>query len=257
MIKISAVIITFNEEQNIARCITSLQNVADEIVVLDSFSTDRTPEICREMGVKFFQHAFDGHIQQKNRVITMASYPHCLSVDADEVLSPELEKSILEAKNKFTADGYYFNRLNWYCGKWIKHCGWYPDRKLRLWDSRKGAWTGVNPHDRYEMKAGCSTKHLKGDLLHYSYHSISQHLAQVEKFTSIAARADVERGRGTSLFKIMFYPCWKFMRDYIFRLGFLDGYQGYLVCRISANAAFYKNIKIRELKRKKKLRFLF
>lgn len=251
MIKLSAVIITFNEEQNIARCIASLRNVADEIVVLDSFSTDRTPEICRENGVQFFQHAFDGHIQQKNRVITMASYSHCLSVDADEVLSPELEKSILEVKHHFTADGYSFNRLNWYCGKWIRHCGWYPDRKLRLWDSRKGAWTGVNPHDRYEMQAGCTTGHLKGDLLHYSYHSISQHLAQVEKFTSIAAKADVERGRGTSTFKILVYPCWKFLRDYIFKLGFLDGYQGYLVCRISAHAAFYKNIKIRELKRKK------
>lgn len=249
MTPISAVIITFNEEQNIARCLNSLKLVADEIVVLDSFSTDRTPDICHDYGVKFYQHAFDGHIQQKNRVITYATYPHCLSLDADEVLSPELEKSIREIKNNFTADGYTFNRLNGYCGKWIRHCGWYPDRKLRLWDSRKGSWTGVNPHDRYELQPGCTTGHLKGDLLHYSYNSISQHLAQVEKFTTIAAKADVERGKGTSLFKIVFYPCWKFLRDFIFRLGFLDGYHGYLVCRISAQATFYKNIKIRELKR--------
>ena len=252
MVKISAVIITYNEEINIARCIDSLKNVADEIVVLDSFSTDRTPEICKEKGVRFFQHEFDGHIQQKNRVITFASNSHCLSLDADETLSPELEKSILQVKENFSADGYYFNRLNWYCGRWIKHCGWYPDRKLRLFERSKGEWTGVNPHDCYEIKKGGKTDYIKGDLLHYSYLSISQHINQVEKFTSIAANADVERGKTTSLFKIIFYPGWKFIRNYIFKLGILDGYQGYLVCRISAQAAFYKNIKIKEILKEKK-----
>ena len=251
MVKLSAVIITYNEEKNIARCLSSLKNVADEIVVLDSFSTDNTEKICKEFGVRFFQHAFDGHIEQKNRVITYAANPHCISLDADEVISPELERSIIKIKKDFSADGYFFNRRTWYCERFIMHGAWYPDRKLRIWDSSKGAWTGVNPHDRYEMKAGCRTEYLKGDLLHYSFNTISEHLAQVEKFTTIAAKADVERGRRTSLFKIVFYPYWKFIRDYVFKLGFLDGYWGFVVCRINAYSVFYKNIKLREIKRKK------
>ncbi|PKP20055.1 MAG: glycosyltransferase family 2 protein [Bacteroidetes bacterium HGW-Bacteroidetes-21] len=254
MIKISAVIISFNEEKNIERCIVSAKRVADEIVVLDSLSTDKTEEICRSLGVKFFQHAFDGHIEQKNRAITYASSPYVLSLDADEVLSDELVVSILKVKSDWTFDGYYFNRLNNYCGSWIRHCGWYPDRKLRLWDSRKGQWTGINPHDRYEMTPESKTMWLKGDLLHYSYHSVSQHLLQVEKFTNIASKADFARGRRTNLLRIMFYPCWKFLRDYIFRLGILDGYAGYLVCRISAQATFYKNIKLYELQKQSRVK---
>ena len=152
MTPISVVIITFNEEKNIGRCLESVKNIADEIVVLDSFSTDKTEEICLQHGASFFQHPFDGHIEQKNRAITYATYPHILSLDADEVLSPELEQSIKAVKENWQADGYYFNRLTNYCGKWIRHCGWYPDRKLRLWDSRKGKWGGVNPHDKYMLE---------------------------------------------------------------------------------------------------------
>ena len=147
MIKLSVVIITFNEEKNIERCLTSVKDIADEIVVLDSFSKDKTAEICINHGVKFFQHTFDGHIQQKNRAITYANFPHILSLDADETLSSELAESIKKVKQNFSKDGYYINRLTNYCGHWVKHCGWYPDAKLRLWDSRKGQWTGTNPHD--------------------------------------------------------------------------------------------------------------
>ena len=149
MPKLSVVIITFNEEKNIARCIESVKEIADEIVVLDSFSKDKTKEICESHGIKFYEHAFDGHIQQKNRAITYASYPHILSLDADEALDETLKKSIIEIKNNWTHDGYYMNRLTNYCGHWVKHCNWYPDTKMRLWDSRKGCWTGINPHDKY------------------------------------------------------------------------------------------------------------
>ena len=138
MVSLSAVIITYNEEKNIERCLLSLKGVVDEIVVVDSFSQDRTEAICAQYGVKFIQHAFEGHIQQKNWAITQASSPYVLSLDADEALSDELRQSILEAKNNWTAQGYFFNRLNNYCGQWIRHSGWYPDRKLRLWDARLG-----------------------------------------------------------------------------------------------------------------------
>ena len=139
MPEISVVIITFNEEKNIGRCLESVKKVADEIVVLDSFSTDKTEQICATFGVKFFRHVFDGHIEQKNRAITYAAFPLVFSIDADEVLSETLIASILEVKKNNTKDGWYMNRLTNYCGKWIRHSGWYPDRKLRLFNSHKGA----------------------------------------------------------------------------------------------------------------------
>jgi len=165
MTPISLVIITYNEERNIARCIESVGELSDEVVVVDSFSTDRTEEICRQYGAKFIQHTFEGHIEQKNYAITQATHPHILSLDADEALSEELKQSIYQVKQNWRYDGYYFNRLTSYCGKWIRHSGWYPDRKLRLFDSRKGRWAGVNPHDRYEPDKGSTIRFLEGDLL--------------------------------------------------------------------------------------------
>lgn len=194
MIKLSVVIITYNEEKNIERCLISVKAIADEIVVLDSFSIDQTQAICESHGVRFFQHAFDGHIQQKNRAITFASYPYILSLDADEAIDDALIKSIINIKNNFNKDGYYMNRLTNYCGHWVKYCGWYPDRKLRLWDSRKGKWTGINPHDKYELTDGDkNTELLSGDLLHYSYNTLSDHYKQVEYFTTIASKAYFEK----------------------------------------------------------------
>jgi glycosyltransferase involved in cell wall biosynthesis len=242
---ISAVIITYNEEKNIRRCLESLQGVADEIVVLDSFSTDKTEEICKEFGVKFLTHAFEGHIEQKNKAITYAGYPHVLSLDADEALDETLKSAILKVKNDFKADGYSMNRLTNYCGKWIYHCGWYPDKKLRLWDSRKGSWTGINPHDRYEMKPGSRIEHLPGNILHYSYYTLDDHYRQVEYFTTISAKAFFEKGKKASALKMYLGPVVKFLRDYIIKLGFLDGSAGFTISRISAMATYLKYKKLR------------
>ena len=248
MIKLSVVIITFNEEKNIERCILSVKDIADEIVVLDSFSKDRTAEICAKHGVKFFQHTFDGHIEQKNRAITFASYPHILSLDADEALDEELSRSVLAVKNNFEKDGYYMNRLTYYCGHWVRHCGWYPDTKLRLWDSRKGHWTGINPHDKYELMEGDKhTGHLKGDILHYSYYTLEDHYKQVEYFTNIAAKAYFERNKKAPLFKLIVNPVAKFIDHYLLKLGFLDGSAGYRISKISAYATYLKYKKIRVL----------
>lgn len=244
-IPISAVIITFNEERNIERCLHSLQGVADEIVVLDSFSTDRTEEICRSFGVRFFQHAFDGHIEQKNRAITFASHPHILSLDADEALSETLRESILKVKNNWTADGYYMNRLTNYCGQWIHHCGWYPDRKLRLWDARKGKWGGVNPHDRFELAGGDkNTLRLNGDLLHYSYYSEEELRRQTRYFAEIAARQLQSTGKKPGMLRPYFKAAVKFARNYIFKLGFLDGKAGLTICRMAAYGTFLKYKKL-------------
>lgn len=247
MTPISVVIITFNEERNIARCLDSVREVADEIIVLDSFSTDRTEEICRSKGAKFFRHKFDGHIEQKNRAITYASNPHVLSLDADEALDETLIRSILEVKKNRTADGYTMNRLTNYCGTWIRHCGWYPDKKLRLWDSRLGRWEGINPHDRYVMQGNAKIMHLKGDILHYSYYSREDHYKQVEYFTDISSRAFWKAGKRVGILKWYFSPVVKFVRDYVIKLGFLDGSAGFTISRISAYATFLKYKKLRKL----------
>ncbi len=252
MISLSAVIITFNEEKNIGRCLDSLVGIADDIVVVDSFSTDRTEEICKSKGVRFIQHKFDGHIEQKNWAITQATYPHILSLDADEALDETLKKSILQVKKNWKRQGYYMNRLTNYCGKWIKHCGWYPDKKLRLWDSTQGHWTGINPHDKYELyKGDVNTSHLKGDILHYSFYTIEQHLKQVDYFTDISSRALFEKGKKATALHLLINPTVKFLRDYVFKLGFLDGYYGFIVCKISAKATYLKYAKLKALRKPK------
>ncbi len=247
MIKISAVIITFNEERNIVRCLQSLDGLADEIVVVDSFSTDATGQLCKPFHTRFLQRAFEGYKQQKSWACQQAENEYILSLDADEVISEALRTSILSVKQDWKADGYYFNRLNNYLGKWIKHCGWYPDAKLRLWDRRKGAWSGINLHESVQMQANTTIGKLKGDLLHYSYYSTRQHLDQINKFTEIAAKEGLVKGKKSSLFIAIFKSIWKFKRDYIFKLGFLDGYYGFVICALSAYAVFIKYIKIREL----------
>jgi glycosyltransferase involved in cell wall biosynthesis len=248
VIKLSVVIITYNEEKNIERCLLSVKEVADEIVVLDSFSSDNTPTICQKHLVNFFQHKFDGHIQQKNRAITYATNPYILSLDADEALNEELVNAIRAVKNNFEKEGYYMNRLTNYCGHWVRHCGWYPDTKLRLWDSRKGSWTGINPHDKYEMHSGDkNTGHLKGDILHYSYYSVEDHYKQVNYFTDISAKAYFEKGKKAPVFKLYVNPIAKFIDHYLLRLGFLDGKAGFLISKISAYATYLKYKKLRKI----------
>lgn len=244
MISISVVIITFNEEKNISRCLDSIVGVADDVVVVDSYSKDKTEEICRTKGARFIQHAFEGHIEQKNWAITQAKHPYILSLDADEALDEELKKSIVAIKQNWTSDGYYMNRLTNYCGKWIKHCGWYPDKKLRLWDSRKGKWAGVNPHDRYEMIPDANIAFLKGDILHYSYYTEEDHFKQIEYFTTISSLEYYKKGKKTNIMILYISPIVKFIRDYIIKLGILDGKEGYMISRNSAYATYQKYLKL-------------
>lgn len=248
--KISSVIITFNEEENIAGCIESLKPVADEIIVVDSNSTDRTGEICKEKGVTFIQHAFEGHIEQKNWAVQQAAYPVILSLDADEVLSPQLQQSILKVKEEWNRDGYSFNRFNNYCGKWIKHCGWYPDRKIRLWHRDKGKWGGNNPHDKVVMSPGTTLGFLQGDLLHYSFHSIRQHMDQINKFSDIKANVAFNKGKRSNYLKLIFLPFFKFIRNYFLKAGFLDGFYGWVICVNSAHSEFLKYAKLKHLQNK-------
>jgi glycosyltransferase involved in cell wall biosynthesis len=248
MIQLSAVIITYNEERNIARCLDSVKGIADEIVVVDSFSNDKTVDVCKAYGAKIIQHPFEGHIEQKNYALRQASFPFAISLDADEALSDELRKSVIAVKSNWLCDGYEMNRLTNYCGAWIHHGSWYPDRKLRLFEIRKGKWIGVNPHDCYEfLEQDANVGYIKGDMLHYSYYSISDHVKQVDYFTEISARILYENGRKPSLLKLLLSPIFKFIRDYFFKSGWMDGYYGLIICAISSCAVFIKHSKLKEL----------
>ena len=252
MPQLSVVIITYNEEKNIGKCLNSIKDLADDIVVIDSFSTDSTEEIVKSFNGRFIKHEFEGHIQQKNWAITQAKYPHILSLDADEVLSARLKESVRHAKENWEYDGYYFNRLTNYCGKWIKHTSWYPARKLRLWDSRKGKWGGMNPHDKFKLQKGSRRKFLKGDLYHYSYYSINEHIQQINKFSSIVAAAYFAENRRVSFFTIIFNPLWRLFRDFFIKLGFLDGFYGLVISANSAYETFLKYLKLKNLYREKR-----
>jgi glycosyltransferase involved in cell wall biosynthesis len=247
MEKISVSIITFNEERNIARCLDSVLEIADEIVVVDSFSTDRTREICESYNLRFISHPFDGYIEQKNIALSHCSHPYVLSLDADEALSDTLKKAILTEKQNGLHGAYCFNRLTNYCGHWVKHCGWYPDVKVRLFSRESGVWGGLNPHDKFEFHHPVKLKHLSGDLLHYSYYTLEEHHKQVEYFTSIGAKSYFEKGKSDGLLKMYSAPVAKFIRDYFINLGFLDGKAGWLICTISAGATFKKYRKLRML----------
>ena len=249
-VKISATIITFNEESKIEKCLLSLKGVVDEIVVVDSFSNDQTAAICARYPVRFIKNVFHGYIAQKNFALQQASYDHVLSLDADEVLSETLKASILEVKSDWgNAYGYSFNRFNNYCGKWIHFCGWYPDRKIRLWDRRHGKWGGEDPHDKVVLTAD-HVKRLKGDLLHYAYFTLDEHLNQMHKFAEVAAKAKYKNGKKPIfIIHVVLNPIFKFFRKYLLQLGFLDGYYGFVFCATTSALNFYKYLRLYEYHR--------
>jgi glycosyltransferase involved in cell wall biosynthesis len=251
-VSISATVITYNEERKIENCLKSLMEVADEIVVVDSFSTDRTEEICSRYPVRFIKRAFDGYVAQKNNAVEYASHDYILALDADEVLSDELRDSILTVKQNWDPqyDGYSFNRFNNYCGHWIRFCGWYPDRKVRLWDRRKARWSGEDPHDRVVIPRE-RLKQLKGDLLHYAYHTLDEHLRQMHRFAEVAARAKYRNGKkAVFLVHVILNPMFKFFRKYVLQLGFLDGYYGLVFCATTSAMNFYKYLRLYEYGRR-------
>ena len=247
MPQISGVIITLNEEKHIGQCLESLQGIADEIVVVDSFSTDKTEEICNGYGVRFIKHKFEGYFEQKNYAVSQAKFRHVLSLDADEALSDELRKSIMEVKNNFDHDGYLFSRHDNYCGRWLRHSRHNPNRYLRLFDSDKGHWEGPNPHDRFVLAEGSRKKRLKGVLLHWNYESFEDHLNKMNRFSTISAEELFKKGAKASTCKALIHMGWGMFRTYILAGGFLDGYLGLVNSYIRAHASFMKYAKLRKM----------
>jgi glycosyltransferase involved in cell wall biosynthesis len=242
--RLSVVIITFNEEKNIGRCIASVKNVADEIIVVDSVSADKTAEIASSMGAQVVLQPFLGYVEQKNMALTTASNDYVLSLDADEALDHKLQAAILHEKNDFKFNGYSMNRCTNYCGKFIRHGSWYPDKKLRLVNRNYAYWGGDNPHDKLIMKEESEVKHLNGDILHYSYNSIEEHVLQNNKFSTISAETYFRRGKRTNIFKMIVHPTWAFILGYFFRGGILDGFYGFVVALHVAHLSFLKHAKL-------------
>lgn len=250
--KLTTVIITFNEERNIGRCLQSVEDIADEVVVVDSYSTDRTKEICEKFGVRFFQQEFHDYASQKNYAISLATGDYILSLDADEQISPKLKEEILKVKEKTTAQAYSFNRMTNYClEKWIKHCGWYPDVALRLVKKELAVFKGEFVHEGILLDPNIEVVHLKGDLYHYSYYSTEEHIERVNKYSTLGAKKYLtKKKRKITCCDIVCRTFWTFFRSYFLKLGFLDGWAGYKVCYIMSLETFIKYTKVQEMQRK-------
>ncbi len=243
---LSAVIITFNEEKNIARCINSLVGVADDIVVVDSFSTDHTQEICKTFGVRFFQNKWEGYSQQKNFGNSLALYDWVFSIDADEALSDDLKNSILEAKKNFSQYTYRICRMTNYCGNWIRHSGWYPDVKVRFFDRRLHHWEGLI-HEKLNIGNESSVPVLKGDCYHYSYYTVEGHRIQARHLSELVALDIFNKRKKVPLLKQIIAPAVKFVKMFFINFGFLDGKAGFIIARISSRAVSIKYAKLRKL----------
>lgn len=249
---LSAVIITYNEEQNIGRCIASLQKVADEIIVLDSYSTDSTTRIARSMGAIVHQEKFRGYIDQKNMANRLASNDFILSLDADEELDERLVSSILEEKKKMTARLYLVNRCTNYCGRFIRHGLWYPDKKIRLFDRRIARWGGLNPHDKIVAGPEYECLRLQGEIRHYSFRTPDDLVWQNNRLSSVAAVSLYAAGWRSNWYKLLIHPAWAFLNGYFFRGGFRDGVDGLVIAVNTAHQVFLKYSKLSRLQRSKK-----
>ena len=239
--RITATIVALNEERNIARAIESLR-CADEVVVVDSGSTDRTREIAIRLGARVIEEPWRGYARQKNFAAAAAGNEWILSIDADESITPELEEEILALKsNGARFDGYSFPRLAQYLGRWIRHSGWYPDRKVRLYDRGKAEWVGEYVHESVRVKG--STGQLDGNLLHYTCASLSEHLRTLDRYTSLAARELEAQNKAVTTRRLALDPAWTFFRTYVLQRGFLDGRQGLAIAWMAALYTFLKYAK--------------
>ena len=243
MAKISACIISYNEEQKIEDCLKSLEGVVDEIIVVDSLSTDKTKEIIKKYTDKIYDQKFLGHVEQKNLAVEKAGNDWILSLDCDERLTDELKKSILKIKNNLeNADAYRVARRTFYVYRWLNHC-WYPDLKVRLFNRKTAKWGGTNPHDRVEV-AGNNIVTLDGDMQHYSFNSISEHIQTLDSFTEIGANEIIKKNKKVSIITPWTHGLWTFLKLYVFKKGFMDGYAGLVVSVLSGMHAFVKYNKV-------------
>jgi glycosyltransferase involved in cell wall biosynthesis len=249
VMRISAVIITYNEEDRLPGALASLRGVADEVVVVDSYSGDRTVEIARTSGARVLQNRFEDYGRQKNFAMEQAAHEWILNLDADERVSPELKRAISALKEKGAAAGqagFAIQRRTHYLGRWIRHSGWYPDRKVRLFRKSNASWQG-RIHERLNVTG--TTACLPGAILHFTYRGISDHLSRINRYSSLQAEEIAEKGKTLLLCRALVLPVSTFARHYLLKLGFLDGFPGFLIALFSSWATALKYCKALELKR--------
>lgn len=243
--KISVCVIGLNEEKNLSDCLTSVKSIADEIIFVDSFSNDQTVKIAKQSGCRIYKRKFDGYVSQKNFAAEKAKYDWILNLDCDERLSPALVESIANLKRNLPHGivAFKFNRLTWYIYRFIRHSGWYPDDKIRLYNRRECSWQGEKVHEIVKAPPQ-KTGHLKGDLLHYSFHSINDHIDTIRKYSELAAQELYARGRSVSYAGVVGRAIWVLIRKFFFEFSFLDGAAGLTITWYSAVATYTKYVKL-------------
>ena len=246
MTKISAVLITYNEEEKVRRALRSLESVADEIVVVDSYSSDGTVETCRHYTDRVLLKSWEGYCQQKQFATDQASHDWILSLDGDEMLSPQLAQESLEWKGQGSSrKGYYLPRKTFFMGRWIEHTTWYPDWQLRLFEKTSGRWEGGRVHESVRVTG--PTGRFKGQIYHHTYASFSEYLEQLERFSSLAAQDYFDGGKRADWTHLLMHPPVIFLKNYLFRRGFLDGIPGLAVSFLAAVSSLFKYLKLWEI----------
>jgi glycosyltransferase involved in cell wall biosynthesis len=248
---VSAYIVCFNEEDRIRECLESVR-WADEIIVVDSFSTDKTADICREYTDKIFQNPWPGCAGQKNFALDKATGDFVINIDADERVTPELRAELMRLldNSELLKDGYFIPRKTIYLGRWIKHCGWYPNYRLRFYRRDKGRHIGEDPHDEVEVEGATVT--LSQPITHYTYRDYKDQLRTIDKFSDASAREMFKQKKKFSWLNVTLRPWWRFFSTYILRGGFLDGLPGFVISCASAFYVFSKHVKLRELEMREK-----
>jgi glycosyltransferase involved in cell wall biosynthesis len=244
MPEISTIVITYNEERNIQRCLESVVPFSDEIVVVDSGSTDRTVEISRRYATRVISHEWLGYGRQKRLAMEHSTCPWVFSIDADEEVSSALGAEILSLD--FEVDGYEMPRKAWYLNRWIEHSGWYPGYILRLFNRERGSFTDEIVHEYVDVSG--KVGRLKNDLYHYSYRNVAHHVEKMNDLTTLAARQMDEQDRRAGIHNIAFYPFFEFLKVYFWKKGFLDGLAGITISALHAYYVFLKYAKLYEIK---------
>jgi glycosyltransferase involved in cell wall biosynthesis len=249
--ELSIVVMTFNEEQNLGRCLESVKDLGVEIVVLDSYSTDRTVDIAKESGARVVFHPFTNHVEQRKKLLTLPQHDWILMLDADEYISAELRDSIQAVLIYPDADGYAINRMSCIAGRWIRHGNWYPDRKIRLFRKDKFRVAGGKVHESIHPIEQAVVGRLKGDIYHQSENNFEERMATLDRYSTIAAEELKDRGIRPSWLRIWFKPIWRFISGYFLKLGFLDGIVGLKISRSEGWYVWAREVKLREMSRDK------
>ena len=249
MDRISAVVITRNEARNVERCLRSIAPVADEVLVVDSGSTDGTVALCEGLGARVVSHEWLGFGPQKNLAHGLASHDWILSIDADEALDPALQAAIAAEKARGLSGAYAVSRLNWYYGRWLRHGFEYPDRKVRLFPRSRAIWDDAMVHEFLRLDPGLAVTRLDGHLLHRAYERLEDHVEKQGRYTRLAAQDALRRGRRASPAKIVLGPPATFLRAYLLKRGFLDGLHGFVLAAVHAHGTLLKYAHLWDLRR--------